>query len=54
MALLADLPPVSQIIWFKAGVLADSRQHPGDNLIAIMECEDIIRIACMFQRLVLS
>ena len=42
----------SKIIWFEASMLGDSRQHPGSNLITIMECEDIIRIVCMFQRLV--
>jgi len=54
MALLTDFPPASQIIWFKAGVFGNSRQHPGANLIAIMECEDIIRKVCMFKGLVRS
>jgi hypothetical protein len=47
MALLADFPPTSQTTRFKAGVLGDSRQHPGANLFAIMECKDIVRIVCM-------
>ena len=38
MALLADFPSASQITWFEAGVLGDSRQHPGAKLLAIMEC----------------
>jgi hypothetical protein len=41
MALLADSLPASQITWFEAGVLGDSGQHPGANLLAIMECKDI-------------
>jgi len=39
MALLADIPPTSQITCLKAGVLGDSRQHPGANLLSIMECK---------------
>jgi hypothetical protein len=49
MALLADLTPASQIAWFKAGVLGDSSQHPGANLLSIMECKDIVRIVLMFK-----
>jgi hypothetical protein len=52
MALVADLQSASQIIWLKTGVLGNSRQHPGANLFAIMECEDIVRIVCMFKSLV--
>jgi len=54
MALLVDFTPASQTTWFKAGVLGDSRQHPGANLLAIMECKDIVRIVCMFKGLVRS
>jgi hypothetical protein len=54
MALLADFPPASQITWFKAGVLGDSRQHPGTNLLAVMKCKNIVWIVCMFKRLVRS
>jgi hypothetical protein len=44
MALLADLPPASQIIWLEGGMLGDPRQHPRANFIAIMEYEETIRI----------
>jgi hypothetical protein len=30
-------------------MLADSRQHPGANLLAIMERKDIVWIVCMFK-----
>jgi len=50
--LLADLPPASPITWLKTGVLGNSRQHPGANLLAIMECKDIVRMVCMFKGLV--
>jgi hypothetical protein len=52
--ILADFTPASQMTWFKACVLGDSRQHPGANLLAIMECKDIVRIVCMFKGLVRS
>ena len=52
MDLLADLPPASQITWLKTGVLGNSRQHPGANLLAIMECKDIVWMVCMFKSLV--
>ena len=54
MALFADLPPAAQITRFEAGILGDSRQHPGTNLLAIMECKDIVRVVCMFKSLVRS
>jgi len=54
MALLADFPPASQITWFEAGVLGDSRQHPGANLFAIVECKDIIWMVYMFKDFVRS
>ena len=47
LALLADSLPASQITWLEAGVLSDSRKHRGTNLLAIMECKDIVRIVCM-------
>lgn len=50
MALSADFTPALQIIWFEAGVLGDSRQHPGTNLLAIMERKDIVRLVCVFKR----
>ena len=54
MALIADLPPAAQITRFEAGILGDSRQHPGTNLLAIMECKDIVRVVRMFKSLVRS
>lgn len=54
MALLADSLPASQITWLEAGVLSNSRKHPGTNLLAIMECKYIVRIVWMFKRLVRS
>jgi len=54
MAFLADFPPASQITWFKGSVLGDSRQHPGANLFAFMECKVIVRMVCMLERLVRS
>jgi hypothetical protein len=54
VALFADFTHASQITWFKARVLGDSRQHPGANLFAIMECKDIVRVVCMFEGLVRS
>lgn len=54
MALLADFQPASQIPWFETSALGDSGQHPRANLLAIMECKDIVRIVCMFKSLVRS
>ncbi len=54
MALLGDFQPASQITWFETSVLSDSSQHPRANLFAIMERKDIVRIVCMFKRLVRS
>ena len=50
MALLAEFTPTSQVAWFKAGVLGDSDKHPGADLLAIMECKDIVRIVLMLKR----
>jgi len=54
MALLADFPPASQITWLEAGVLGNSRQHSGTNLLAIMKSKNVVRIICVFKRLVRS